>query len=186
MATDISSSFKSSEIVPDVVNTPPKELLSVTYNDRPVEFSMELTPTQVKDAPAVTWSPEASTFYTLCMTDPDATSRKNPILREVLHWLVTNIPGNDVSQGENLAEYRGSGPPEGSGLHRYVFLLYKQPGKLSFDGEKRISNRSRDGRLKFSIRKFADKYGLGEPIAGNMYQAQYDDYVPMLHAQYTD
>lgn len=30
MATDVSSIFKSSEIVPDVVDTAPKELLSVS------------------------------------------------------------------------------------------------------------------------------------------------------------
>lgn len=29
------------------------------------------------------------------------------------HWLVGNIPGNDVSKGEVLSDYVGSGPPEG-------------------------------------------------------------------------
>lgn len=99
---------------------------------------------------------------------------------------MVNVPGSDLSQGDTLADYIGSGPPEGSGLHRYVFLLYKQPGKLNVDTEKRISKRSRDGRLHFSIQKFADKYGLGVPVGGNMYQAQYDDYVPKLRAQFTE
>jgi hypothetical protein len=43
--------------------------------------------------------------------------------------------------------------------------------------------RSREGRINFSIRKFALKYNLGQPIAGNLFQAQYDDYVPKLHEQ---
>lgn len=34
-----------------------------------------------------------------------------------------------------------------------------------------------------NTREFAKKYNLGNPIAGNFYQAQYDDYVPILHAQ---
>ena len=46
-----------------------------------------------------------------------------------------------------------------------------------------ISSRSRENRMMQSIRKFAEKYHLGQPIAGNLYQAQYDDYVPKLHAQ---
>lgn len=76
----------------------------------------------------------------------------------------------------------GSGPPKGSGLHRYVFLVYKQPGLLAFD-ENPISNHSAVGRDKFSVKKFADKYKLGDPIAANMYQAEYDDYVPILYKQ---
>lgn len=93
-----------------------------------------------------------------------------------------NIPGDKVAEGEVLSDYIGSGPPPNTGLHRYVFLVYKQPGKLSFD-EKRLTNKSGEGREKFAIRKFAAKHKLGEPIAGTMYQAEYDDYVPILYKQ---
>lgn len=98
------------------------------------------------------------------------------------HWLVGNIPGGDISKGEVLSDYVGSGPPEGTGLHRYVFLVYKQNGKLSFD-EPRLPNTSGENRGGFSIAKFATKYNLGNPIAGNFYQAQWDDYVPILYKQ---
>lgn len=43
--------------------------------------------------------------------------------------------------------------------------------------------RSGDNRGCFAIRKFAAKYNLGDPVAGNFYQAQWDDYVPKLYAQ---
>jgi len=69
-----------------------------------------------------------------------------------------------------------------TGLHRYVFLIYKQSGNLTFD-EPRLTNTSGDNRGKFSIRNFAKKYNLGNPIAGNFYQAQWDDYVPKLYEQ---
>ncbi|KAJ8947138.1 hypothetical protein NQ318_002499 [Aromia moschata] len=147
-----------------------------------VDSGNVLTPTQVKDVPTVKWETESNAFYTLCMTDPDAPSRKEPKYREWHHWLVGNIPGNNVDQGEVLSEYVGSGPPPGTGLHRYVFLVYKQNGKLTFD-EKRLTNRSGDNRGCFSIRKFAEKYKLGQPVAGNLYQAEYDDYVPILYKQ---
>lgn len=142
-----------------------------------------LTPTQVKDIPVeVSWPAEPSSLYTLCMTDPDAPSRLAPKFREWHHWLVVNIPGSSVAKGTTLSEYVGSGPPKGTGLHRYVFLVYKQPAALSPD-EKRLTNRSGDGRGCFSIRNFAKKYNLGAPVAGNFYQAEWDDYVPKLYEQ---
>lgn len=33
-------------------------------------------------------------------------------------------------------------------------------------------------RNRFSIKKFAQKYNLEGPIAGNFMRAKYDDYVP--------
>lgn len=96
--------------------------------------------------------------------------------------MVGNIPGDAIEKGEVLSEYVGSGPPPDTGLHRYVFLIFKQSGKLSFD-EPRLTNRSGDNRGCFKIQKFAEKYNLGTPIAGNFYQAEYDAYVPLLYKQ---
>ncbi|XP_076651400.1 protein D2 isoform X2 [Halictus rubicundus] len=179
----MAESLATHGVVPDVIDKAPGKILSVVYPNRiSVEIGQVLTPTQVKDPPTVNWDADANVYYTLCMTDPDAPSRQDPKFREWHHWLIGNIPGVNVAKGEVLSEYVGSGPPKGTGLHRYVFLLYKQPGKLTFD-EKRLTNRSGDNRGKFSIKKFAAKYKLGDPIAGNMYQAEFDDYVPLLYKQ---
>ncbi|XP_035740696.1 protein D2-like isoform X1 [Vespa mandarinia] len=186
LLSSMAGELQKHEVVPDVIDKVPTAVLDVAYpNNLVVEIGKVLTPTQVKNQPTVKWTADADTFYTLCMTDPDAPSRKDPKFREWHHWLVGNIPGNDIKKGETLSEYIGSGPPEGTGLHRYVFLLYKQPKKLTFD-EKHLTNRSGDNRGKFSIKKFAKKYNLGDPIAGNMYQAEYDDYVPILYKQLGD
>ena len=103
-------------------------------------------------------------------------------MREMLHWLVVNIPSGDINKGEVVAEYVGAGPGKDTGLHRYVLLAYKQPEKLTIE-EARITNQERNGRPAFSISKFAIKYKLGDPVAGNMFKAQYDDYVPTIHKQ---
>nr|CAI5870264.1 unnamed protein product [Callosobruchus analis] len=171
------------KVVPDVVDTVPAKKVEVVYpSGAIVEMGNVLTPTQVKDIPKVTWDADSRKHYTVCMTDPDAPSRKEPKFREWHHWLVGNVPGCDITKGETLSAYVGSGPPKGTGLHRYVFLIYEQPDKLKFD-EKRLPNTSGDNRGNFSIRKFAQKYKLGEPIAGNFYQAEWDDYVPILYKQ---
>ncbi|XP_053616963.1 protein D2-like isoform X2 [Plodia interpunctella] len=179
----IAQSFVQHGVVPDVVSVGPAALAQVKYpSGFEVQEGNELTPTQVKDVPTVAWHADPNSFYTLAMTDPDAPSRTDPKFREWHHWLVGNIPGNNVPAGETLSAYVGSGPPPNTGLHRYVFLVYKQPGKLNFD-EPRLTNTSDKNRGQFSIAKFAAKYGLGNPVAGNLYQAQYDDYVPLLYKQ---
>lgn len=143
----------------------------------------ELTPTSVRNQPTeIYWPTETQRLYTLCMTDPDAPSRVRPTSGEFKHWLVVNIPGTNVSQGETLAQYVGSGPPAGTGLHRYVFLVYNQPGRIETH-ENPIDDRTIEGRRFFKIRQFAEMHHLGEPVAGNFYQAKFDDYVPILHAQ---
>ncbi|XP_058797813.1 protein D1-like [Phymastichus coffea] len=185
MANDALSKFQSEKIVPTLISTAPRSFLPVEYNGIQIEFGQELTPTLVKDIPKVTWNVGDSEYYTLCMADPDARLSLDVPPFQVLHWLVTNIPGNDIDKGDILAEYRGSGPPKGTGLHRYVFLLFKQPEKLQFD-EKFISKTTRTGRVNYSVQNFVDKYKLGIPVAGNMYRAEYDDYVPTLYATYTD
>lgn len=51
--------------------------------------------------------------------------------REWVHWVRVNIPGDNLpcdgkDGGEDLKAYVGSGPPKDTGLHRYVFLVFKQ------------------------------------------------------------
>jgi len=179
----ITDKFKEFEVVPDILNVAPTNLLEITYpSGVTVDLGNELTPTQVKDKPKLKWEADDDSYYTLILSDPDAPSRANPVIREVRHWYVVNIPGNKVDEGETLFDYIGSGPPKDTGLHRYVFTVFKQPEHLQFD-EPRVPNTSREQRWNSSTLSFAKKYNLGDPIAGNFYQAQYDEYVPILHAQ---
>lgn len=175
--------FISEQVVPDVIDSKPETSILIDYlSGVKVDHGNELTPTQVKDEPKISYNAAADQLYTLAMVDPDAPSRNDPKMREVLHFLVANIPGTDIDKGDRLADYIGSGPPQGTGLHRYVFLVYQQKnGKLN--SEMKIPKTSRAGRVNFSIRNFAKDHKLGEPVAGNFYQAQYDSYVPQLHAQ---
>lgn len=82
------------------------------------------------------------------MTDPDAPSRAEPAFREIKHWLVVNIPGSEISKGRLIAAYRGSGPPAGTGLHRYIFVVYKQTATITEDMPT-ATKESRNGRIGF-------------------------------------
>ncbi|KAJ8686744.1 hypothetical protein QAD02_022538 [Eretmocerus hayati] len=182
---DVASDFERTEVVPDVLDKAPNQLLSVFYHGKQVQFEEEWTPTNVKEVPSIEWSYDPSSFYTLIMTNIDPLSRQRPIYREFLHWMVVNIPGDDFNQGETLVDYAGVGPPEGEGFHRIVFTLWKQPGRLEFN-EPHTLRRQLGIRLKFSQRRFSVKYGLGDPIAGVMFIAQFDDYVPTLIAEFME
>lgn len=108
-----------------------------------------LTPTQTKDKPQVSWPTERGAYYTLIMTDPDAPSRENHSYREIRHWMVMNIPESTVQKGDEVAGYIGAGPPKNTGLHRYVFLVYKQSqGKIQHT-ENYVTNRYELDNLKF-------------------------------------
>ncbi|KRT86697.1 hypothetical protein AMK59_307, partial [Oryctes borbonicus] len=102
--SSVIKNMEKHEVVADVIDSVPGEVVEVNYpSGVKVDLGNVLTPTQVKDIPSIKWTADNSALYTLCMTDPDAPSRKEPKFREWHHWLVGNIPGGDVSKGETLS-----------------------------------------------------------------------------------
>jgi len=119
--------------------------------------------------PDVSWTPRTkSSYYTLMKVDPDAPSKSNPSSREWRHWLIVNIPGNDITKGEVVTPYMGPHPPKDSGLHRYVFLLYEQPDKI----EAPVLENSGNHRGHFKAQNFAKEYELS-PVGAAFYRASY-------------
>ncbi|XP_037031506.1 protein D3-like [Bradysia coprophila] len=170
LSTEVEQAFLKQNILKVV----PKKILHVTYQrDITVGLGNELGISQVKEKPQVTWEAKESTYYTLMLIDPDALSRRFPILSEVRHWLVMNIPGSAVENGDEVIEYRGSGASRFTGLHRYIFLVYKQPNGIITHNEPHTSNASIIHRLRTSASKLAKKYNLGDPEFGNFFEAQY-------------
>lgn len=108
----------------------------MTYqNGIAVNLGNALSPAEVSSKPDLEWDAKSNLFYTVLMVDPDAPSRRDPKLREWTHWLVVNIPGTDLNMGNVLVDYIPPGPPKGTGLHRYIFLVFKQIEKLDYDEE---------------------------------------------------
>lgn len=83
------------------------------------------------DLKIIVWNCRVVIYFNGCpinrvwsFSDPDAPSRT--LLkhrREWHHWCVVNIPGSDVSKGEVLSEYVGSGPPKGTGKSNTSYLI---------------------------------------------------------------
>ncbi|KAJ8680320.1 hypothetical protein QAD02_016107 [Eretmocerus hayati] len=176
---DVASDFKAAKIDPDIIDDAPNELIEVKYGDKEIKLGTEITPTEAKNIPEVHYKHEGGVLYTLVMTDPD--TKVKGYNREWQHWVVGNIPEDKVGKGENITYYFGPAPPKDTGLHRYVFLLYKQnQGAITFDEPRVVETDKR--RNRFSVKKLAQKYNLEGPIAGNYMKAKYDDYVKIAHA----
>lgn len=52
-----------------------------------------------------------------------------------------NIPESDVDKGDEVFEYIGAGPPANSGVHRYIFFVFKQPNGKIEHNEPRTTNK---------------------------------------------
>ncbi|CEO95552.1 Phosphatidylethanolamine-binding protein [Plasmodiophora brassicae] len=172
MVEGMSAEFQKHEIVPDVVSHAPRELAEVVlpggYGLH--RFGEVIKPSQIQRPPKLHWKGDGTDqLYTLLMVDPDAPSRTNPTRREWVHWIVVNIPGADVPQGKTLLEYAPPTPPAGTGLHRYVFLIYKQDRSSSASPLPKTASRG-----QWSAAEFAEKNGLGNPVAGFMFQAEFE------------
>ncbi|XP_062940526.1 phosphatidylethanolamine-binding protein 1-like [Cynocephalus volans] len=143
-----------------------------------------IIPTQVKNRPTSIegYGLDPGKLYTLVLTDPDAPSRKDPKYREWHHFLVVSMKGSNISSGTILSDYVGSGPPKGTVLHCYIWLVYEQDRLLKCDNPI-LSNQSEDHCGKFKVASFHKKYELGPPMASLFYQAEWDDYVPKLYEQ---
>lgn len=165
------------KVVPDVVDEVPPLVAEVTWpSGVKAELGNILTPTQVKDLPKVTFKAEEGALYCIVMTDIDC----GP-MTECLHWILTDVKNGDSSTGKDHTVFIGSGPPENTGLHRYVFLVFKQPNNFKVKEPER--GRNFDSRIKWSARKFALDNNLGKAEAGNFYRAEFDSYVPILHKE---
>ena len=135
-----------------------------------VSLGNKLAVANVQVKPTITWSEAIpDKYYTLTMVDPDAPSRATPTFRNINHWLVGNIKGNnlnDFTEAKIMVDYRGSGPPVDSGYHRYVFYLFEQKSLIDF------SETLIETPRNFSLKDFVVKYELEVPVAGSFFQAQ--------------
>ncbi|KAI3867857.1 hypothetical protein MKX03_031316 [Papaver bracteatum] len=152
-------------IIGDVLDPFKKSIeIGIAYTSRNITSGCELKPSAVVDHPRVEiGGDDMRTFYTLVMVDPDAPSPSDPILREYLHWLVTDIPGTTgATYGNEIVTYEA--PRLTVGIHRYVFVLLRQLGRQTVNAPA--------WRQNFNTRDFAEIHNLGLPFAAVYFNCQ--------------
>ncbi|GLT82023.1 hypothetical protein SLE2022_004380 [Rubroshorea leprosula] len=140
--------------------------MTVTYNsNKQVYNGHEFFPSSVTHKPKVeVHGGDMRCFFTLVMTDPDVPGPSDPYLREHLHWVVTDIPGTtDATFGKEVVNYEM--PRPNIGIHRFVFLLFKQKRRETLTSIPVTRDR-------FCTRKFAEENDLDLPVAAVYFNAQ--------------
>ncbi|KAG7440057.1 PEBP-like protein [Guyanagaster necrorhizus] len=185
MSTDPLSSvivsLEREKIIPDVIPEAfsPSVLFTVIYpTGKEGLLGSELTREEAFDEPEINFMPmqnnigtEGEPTYTLVMTDPDAPSRAEPKFRQFRHWVITGIksPIESASETTNLTAfktktsttpYRPPGPPPGTGLHRYTFLLFEEPAGFSVPQGAVEYGAEMTQRRSWNAIEFGKKYGL--------------------------
>jgi phosphatidylethanolamine-binding protein (PEBP) family uncharacterized protein len=105
--------------------------MKVLYNNLKIKNGIFLTPKETHTKPKIQYKSSANTFYSLIMHDPDAVGGN------LIHWLIVNISGNNVNNGDEILEYKGPAPPKGSGTHKYIILFLKQNDRINTKIDKR-------------------------------------------------
>jgi len=119
--------------------------IDVYYNNNRIEDNQILSVYETQSEPKITYNCNNNDLYTIFMYDPDS------LFGNRFHWLLINIPCSNLNNGDTLLTYIGPSPPAKTGMHRYMFELYKQRNKIQpLD----INNRN------ISIRDVKNKFGL--------------------------
>nr|XP_018915362.1 PREDICTED: protein D1-like isoform X2 [Bemisia tabaci]XP_018915363.1 PREDICTED: protein D1-like isoform X2 [Bemisia tabaci]XP_018915364.1 PREDICTED: protein D1-like isoform X2 [Bemisia tabaci] len=173
----IRSTLRKHFVIPDVLSVAPNAYASVQYSTFTVNMGNKVDPRYAQHTPSVWWPTEEGGLYTLMMVDADVPNRRNPQYRCRQHWLVVNIPRVDIYNGKTLTEYIGPIAPKNSGLHRVVFLMFRQKGPIEPDEPLiTVINRGPNIRTRFLPRNFSAKYSLSDPIAVNFFQVGFPIY----------
>ena len=100
-----------------------KATLSVIYSKliKNKQF-VKLEDTQIQ--PEIKLTGNKSSIYSLIVHDPNAVGGNK------IHWARINIKNNNINSGIDIIPYKGPAPPPNSGIHNYIFELYKQPNKI--------------------------------------------------------
>ncbi|KAF4545410.1 Phosphatidylethanolamine-binding protein PEBP [Lasiodiplodia theobromae] len=129
--------------------------------------------------------------FIILMVDPDAPSPQNTSFSQILHWLQPGVrlsrsveptpgPNNTalvsmLSEADTdtpaIAPYIPPAPPSVA-PHRYIIMLFRQPGDADGDFELPDGFEQYKGgeeRTGFDAKEFVEAAGLGEPLAATYF-----------------
>ncbi|AET05551.2 putative phosphatidylethanolamine-binding protein [Medicago truncatula] len=152
-------------VIGDVVDMfIPSVGMSVYFGPKHVTNGCDIKPSMAINPPKVTLTGNMDNLYTLVMTDPDAPSPSEPSMRELIHWIVVDIPGGtNPKRGKEILPYIGPKPPVG--IHRYILVLFEQKGPIGMVEQP-------TSRVSFNTRYFASQMNLGLPVATVYFNSQ--------------
>uniref|UniRef100_A0A8C5WMC4 Large ribosomal subunit protein mL38 n=1 Tax=Leptobrachium leishanense TaxID=445787 RepID=A0A8C5WMC4_9ANUR len=146
----------------------------------PVYYGNTIAPSEAAAPPEVAYEAEHGSLWTLLLTNPDGHLRDTD--SEYVHWLVGNIPGNQVLSGDEVCHYFPPFPAKGTGYHRYIFILFKQEGPVDYREDLRPNPCHSLKHRTFKTLDFYRKYEDSLTPAGlAFFQCTWDDSVTQVY-----
>ncbi|XP_053565150.1 39S ribosomal protein L38, mitochondrial [Bombina bombina] len=146
----------------------------------PVYYGNVVTASEAAVPPEVTFEAEEGSLWTLLLTNPDGHLRDTE--SEYVHWLVGNIPGNQVYSGEEICHYFPPFPAQGTGYHRHIFLLFKQEKHIDYQDELRPNPCHSLKMRTFRTLDFYKKYeDYLTPASLSFFQCKWEDSVTSVY-----
>nr|XP_018905871.1 PREDICTED: OV-16 antigen-like [Bemisia tabaci] len=190
----IKTELEKHKIIPDLLDKAPNETIHIEWMDRDgkwdrnglcAKLGNEITRVHELECRPLwvnyrTFLKEVHTLMMIGLDEPSSQNRSSSLF---LYWLVSDIPAHsyeneqlpalDYVRGETIFDYREPRPLLGTGLHRYVFLVYAHGNRTINCTMKKLNQSDVTGRPHFNLKDFVRQYDLGEPYAVNFFVAQW-------------
>merc|ERR1711976_28010 len=176
----ISDIWTSTGTVPNKLKEVPPQLLKARLGPLKVLPNITFDTSQLQQRPFLAWQPDPNALYTVMIEDQDIGRIK------YVHWMVTNIPGNNVPAGDEVLEYipsfkvdRENGklikitPFQGGKSNRHLLLVYKQKGKIDVPTNKGCNKELIAPPRVNDHDKFQEANDLEGPVAATFYRVGY-------------
>nr|XP_018915341.1 PREDICTED: protein D1-like isoform X1 [Bemisia tabaci] len=170
---EIQSIASKLRLFPQIIKTIPSNIVEVTYGERRLKLGDLINADDIMDEPLVSWPSKEGAVYIMILSGPDASyldSKKN----SYEHWIIGNIPGTDLANGDKLSDYVGltkAAYCQGT-THRLVFYVFEQPRgkKMKFEGA--LIKKKDTGRIRgmLSMEDLVLRYDLGDPYAVHFFE----------------
>ncbi|KAJ7752631.1 phosphatidylethanolamine-binding protein [Mycena metata] len=170
--SSITTALAKGRIIPDVLGQfQPTAFLSIVLPSGPAAIGAEVALSEsetIKAAPSdedvgADGLVKNEARCTLAMLDPDAPSAAQPTSSQFRHWVRepnAEFAGPAVQTTTAANTYRPPGPPKGSGLHRYTFILFREPPNFSLPEGASELNDNVEARRRWDAVKFGERNGL--------------------------
>ncbi|TRY74668.1 hypothetical protein TCAL_11922, partial [Tigriopus californicus] len=173
---EILNSFQGSGLVPFVFDSIPAGLININFGTHNcVHMGTDINPESSAYEPSsVSWPSKDGLLYTLLLIDVDDQNK--------LHWLVINIPQDDLLKGDTVAKYSSPTPPLGH-THRYVMIVMSQEQYFVDLVVQRYSrNEACETHGNINLTDFQTAQGLSQPVAVNFFTVSHNIFVESILA----
>jgi len=179
--TAAKDALKKAKVIPDVVpeSFKPTTLFAISYSDAGiVEIGQEVDVEDTQEEPDLTLlfingigeDMKSGGTYTVAIVDPDARPLEGKTNKLFRHWLITGLISEHADEKNEVpllkskkstTAYKAPAPRPGTGIHRYVFLLFHEPSSgITIPKDAPENGDETDQRRSFDVLKFAEHYGL--------------------------